>query len=325
MVAILLLIGGLLLILAGANYLVEGAGNIARKFGISDFIIGMTIVGIGTSAPEMVVSFLSAFKGNADIAVGNIVGSNIFNSLMILGLTALFFPIRLTANNVRKDIPFGLLAAFVLCAIGAGKWLDGSPIAIISRTDGILLLCFFGVFMAYTLFSAGNAPTPVADSKKPSQIPGKKPVAMWLNVLMVAGGLTGLVFGGDLFVNAASLLATRLGVPDSVIALTLMAGGTSLPELASCLVAAYKKNTDLALGNVIGSNVANIFLILGGSAVIHPLSMGNIGDSDLIMLLLSSLLIFLTAFTFKRKSIDRIEGGLFIILYVLFIVMLLNK
>ena len=322
MIDILLLIIGLVLILTGANYLVDGASAIAKRAGLSDFIIGMTIVGIGTSTPEMVVSFASAIKGNADIAVGNVLGSNIFNTLMILGATALFSPIRLTSNNVKKDIPFALLAAFVLCTFGCSTWLDGTAVNTITRVGGILLLSLFGVFMAYTIYSSGSQEA----SNTPDELSGSKKTApIWLASLMILGGLCGLVFGGDMFVNAASAIAKSLGVSDAVIAVTIVAGGTSLPELASCLVAAYKKNTDQALGNVIGSNVSNIFLILGGSATIHPLVMAGTKPLDLITLMVSSLLIFLFAFTFKKKQIDRIEGALLVCLYIAFVVLTLKS
>lgn len=321
MIDILLLIVGLVLILTGANYLVDGASAIAKRAGLSDFIIGMTIVGIGTSTPEMVVSFASAIKGNADIAVGNVLGSNIFNTLMILGATALFSPIRLTSNNVKKDIPFALLAAFVLCTFGCSTWLDGTAVNTITRVGGILLLSLFGVFMAYTIYSSGSQEA----SNTPDELSGSKKTApIWLASLMILGGLCGLVFGGDMFVNAASAIAKSLGVSDAVIAVTIVAGGTSLPELASCLVAAYKKNTDQALGNVIGSNVSNIFLILGGSATIHPLVMAGTKPLALITLMVSSILIFLFAFTFKKKQIDRIEGALLVCLYIAFIVLTLR-
>ena len=322
MIDILLLIVGLVLILAGANYLVDGASAIAKRAGLSDFIIGMTIVGIGTSTPEMVVSFASAIKGNADIAVGNVLGSNIFNTLMILGATALFSPIRLTSNNVKKDIPFALLAAFVLCTFGCSTWLDGTAVNTISRVGGILLLSLFGVFMAYTIYSSSSQGATTDNPDNPSG--SKKTAPIWLASLMILGGLCGLVFGGDMFVNAASAIAKSLGVSDAVIAVTIVAGGTSLPELASCLVAAYKKNTDQALGNVIGSNVSNIFLILGGSATIHPLVMAGTKPLDLITLMVSSLLIFLFAFTFKKKQIDRIEGALLVCLYIAFVVLTLR-
>ena len=331
MIDILLLIAGLALILVGANYLVDGASSIAKKAGLSDFIIGMTIVGIGTSTPEMVVSFASAIKGNADIAVGNVLGSNIFNTLMILGCTALFSPIALTSNNIKKDIPFALLASFVLCTMGCATWLDGTAVNAISRVNGIMLLCLFGVFMAYTIYSSTSAATanPLPDSSSADKLPessgSKKSTPVWLAVVMVLGGLCGLVFGGDMFVNSASAIARSLGVSDAVIAVTIVAGGTSLPELASCLVAAFKKNTDQALGNVIGSNVSNIFLILGGSATIHPLVMNGIRPIELITLLLSSFLVFLFAFTFKKKQIDRIEGALLVCIYIAFIVITLQS
>lgn len=319
---ILILIIGLALILLGANYLVDGASAIAKKAGLSDFIIGMTIVGIGTSTPEMVVSFASAIKGNADIAVGNVLGSNLFNTLMILGITALFYPIRLTSNNVKKDIPFALLAAFVLCTFGCSTWLDNTTVNTISRVGGILLLSLFGVFMAYTIYSSSS--NQAADT--PDNTQGSiKATPVWKAILMVLGGLCGLVFGGDMFVNSASAIARSLGVSDAVIAVTIVAGGTSMPELASCLVAAFKKNTDQALGNVIGSNVSNIFLILGGSATIHPLVMSGTKPLDLITLMIASLLVFIFAFTFKKKQIDRIEGALLVCIYIGFIALTLKS
>ena len=326
MIDIILLIAGLALILIGANYLVDGASHVAKKLGMSDFIIGMTIVGIGTSTPEMVVSFASAIKGNADIAVGNVLGSNIFNTLMILGITALFSPIALTSNNIKKDIPFSLLAAFVLCIMGCATWLDGAAVNTISRVNGLMLLSLFGVFMAYTIFSGSSQAAMADGSAEQMELSGgKKLPPVWISALMILGGLCGLVFGGDMFVNAASSIARSLGVSDAVIAVTIVAGGTSLPELASCVVAALKKNTDQALGNVIGSNVSNIFLILGGSATIHPLVMNGVKPLALITLMVSSVLVFLFAFTFKRKSIDRIEGAMLVCIYIAFIVLTLQN
>ena len=353
MINILTLIAGLALILLGANYLVDGASAIAKRWGISEFVIGMTIVGIGTSTPEMVVSFLSAAEGNADIAVGNVMGSNIFNILMILGITALIRPIPLTGNNIKKDIPFALLAAGALIFVGSDIMLDGAPANIISRTDGLMLLSLFGVFMAYTIYSSqtsaglaqqsaagisqNNATTPLPDSSTtplpdsastslPDTSEGEiKQRPIWLALIMVVGGLAGLIYGGNLFVASATALAKMLGVSDAVIAVTIMAGGTSLPELASCSVAAMKKNADLALGNVIGSNVSNIFLILGGSAVIHPLATNNIGQYDYATLVLASILLFFTAFTFKKRTLDRMEGAIFVLLYIGYIILTLSK
>lgn len=323
MTDILLLILGLGLILVGANYLIDGASAIAKRFGISDFIIGMTIVGIGTSTPEMVVSFISAAQGNADIAVGNIVGSNIFNILMILGVTAIILPLSLTGNNIKKDIPFALLAVFALIAAGADIMLDKAAANILSRTDGLLLLALFGVFMAYTIYSAQSGTEAVKQTDSSNNGNVSKPV--WIAALMVIGGLAGLVYGGDLFVASASSIAKMLGVSDAVIALTIMAGGTSLPELASCIAAALKKNSDLALGNVVGSNIANIFLILGGSAVIHPLNMNNISVIDMGTLALATILLFITAFTFKKKTIDRAEGVIFILIYIGYVIFTIHN
>ena len=326
MIDILLLIAGLALILVGANYLVDGASHVAKRLGMSDFIIGMTIVGIGTSTPEMVVSFASAIKGNADIAVGNVLGSNLFNTLMILGITSLFTPIALTSNNVKKDIPFSLLAAFVLCVMGCGVWLDGAAVNSISRVNGIMLLSLFGVFMAYTIFSGSSQAALAEGGAAQEELSGSKKLpSVWVSVVMILGGLCGLVFGGDMFVNAASAIARSLGVSDAVIAVTIVAGGTSMPELASCVVAALKKNTDQALGNVIGSNVSNIFLILGGSATIHPLVMNGVKPLDLITLMVSSVLVFLFAFTFKKKSIDRIEGAILVCIYIAFVALTLRS
>ena len=327
MIDILILIAGLILILLGANYLVDGASAIAKRFGISDFIIGMTIVGIGTSTPEMVVSFLSAAQGNADIAVGNVVGSNLFNTLMILGVTALILPLPLTSNNIKKDIPFALLAALTLAFAGSDILFDGAASNIVSRTDGLMLLSLFAVFMAYTIYSSQSAGAELPQAETTSQNGAAETQAkpIWLSLIMVVGGLAGLVYGGDLFVASASSLAKMLGVSDAVIAVTIMAGGTSLPELASCVVAALKKNTDLALGNVIGSNVSNIFLILGGSAIIHPLGMNNIGQMDLGFLILSSILLFITAFTFKKRSLDRVEGLLFILIYIGYVILTIKN
>ncbi|MDO4736415.1 MAG: calcium/sodium antiporter [Bacteroidia bacterium] len=320
MIDFIILIAGLALVLAGANFLVDGASAIAKRFGMSDFIIGMTIVGIGTSSPEMVVSFLSAIEGNADIAVGNVVGSNLFNTLVIMGITAIITPVALTSNNIKKDIPFSLLAAFIVFTLGLGTVIDGAVENIITRVHGVMLLAMFGIFMAYTIYSSS---TSSGKEEQTQQQTSKAPKNIWISILMVVGGLAGLIWGGDLFVSSACAIAKSLGVSDTVIALTILATGTSLPELASSSVAAFKKNTDLALGNVLGSNISNIFLILGGSSLIHPLSMKNITMLDTSMLVISSLLLFICAFTFKKKQLDRIEGVILTVLYISFVTYLI--
>lgn len=329
MLDILLLIVGLILILIGANYLIDGASAVAKRWGLSEFVIGMTIVGIGTSAPEMVVSFISAIKGNADIAVGNIVGSNIFNNLMILGVSAIIYPLSLTGNNLKKDIPFCLLAVITFIFATSDIFFDGAADNILSRTDGLFLLSLYAVFMAYTIFSAQSGSPSELESgaavgEKVETEKNVKVKPLWLSAIMIVGGLAGLVFGGEMFVKSATAIANMLNVSDAVIAVTILAGGSSLPELASCVVAAYKKNAELALGNVIGSNVSNIFMILGGSAVIHPLKMGNITSVDLGVLLISTLLLFVTAFTFKKRQLDRYEGFIFIAIYIGYVIWLIK-
>lgn len=330
MVNVLLLIGGLVLVLVGANYLVDGATAVAKRFGLSDMIIGMTIVAAGTSAPEMVVSFIAAVQGNAAISVGNIVGSNICNILLILGISAAVFPIVLSRDNVLKEIPFVLLSAAVLCVLSMDGLINGtSPDSdALSLSDGIILLLFFAVFMVYSFLTAHKT-EPLQDFGAEdivSKAYGKSKSAWkrtWLPILMIIGGLCTLIWGGQIFVDAATKVAKMLGISDAVIAVTVIAIGTSVPELATSVIAAAKKNPGLALGNVVGSNIFNVFFILGVSATITPLSTASFSMINYIMLGLSSLLLFLTAFTFKRKTIDRAEGIIFLILYAGYIIMLI--
>ena len=258
---ILLLIGGLLLILVGANCLTDGAASVAKRFHIPSIVIGLTIVAFGTSAPELTVSVSSALKGSADIAVGNVVGSNIFNTLMIVGCTALFAPIVITRNTLRKEIPLCILSSIVLLICANDVFLDKAPRNTLSISDGLILLCFFTIFLGYTFAIASRNTN---DAQPPEE--EIKSLPMWKSVLFILGGLGGLIFGGQWFVEGASNIARNLGVSESVIGLTLVAGGTSLPELATSIVAALKKNPEIAIGNVIGSNLFNIFFVLGCSA-----------------------------------------------------------
>lgn len=310
---IIKLILGLALILIGANFLVDGSSSIARKYGISEFVVGMTIVGIGTSTPEMVVSFIASIQGNSDIAVGNIIGSNIANVFLILGVVALFSPIVFTKANIRRDIPLCLAASALLFFFGSDMLIFHRDQNIISRPEGIIFLLCFAGFMIYSFKGPKDT---TSDQPSGDNLKVKK---MWLSILFVAGGLAGLIFGGQLFVNSGSAIASHLGVPDAFVGITVMAVGTSLPELAASLVAAIKKRGQMALGNIIGSNVSNIFLILGGSAVIKPLTMTNITMMDLSVLLLTSVLVFISAFTFKKKTLDRWEGSIFLICYIAYI------
>lgn len=300
---IVLLIGGLLLILLGANWLVDGSSSIAKKFGISEFVIGLTIVGIGTSSPEMVVSFLSAFQGKADMAVGNIVGSNIFNTFMILGATALIAPLTITKNNLKKDIPLNIIVSVLLILLGMNFTIFGKGTNQLCRIDGAILLLIF----AWYLWSSFRSDSGDSDGE------GIKEYKTGISIILIIAGLAGLIFGGRVFVDAATELAKAFGVSDKFIAITVMAAGTSMPELATCIVAALKGRGQLALGNVLGSNISNILLILGGASLIHPLSFSGMSYVDLGILLTGALAIMASAYLFKKNTLDRYEGAILIL------------
>ena len=304
---LLLLIVGLALILVGANGLTDGAASVAKRFHISDLVIGLTIVAFGTSAPELVISVLSALQGSAEMSIGNVVGSNIFNVLMIIGCTALVLPIQVGKGTMSKEIPLVILSALVLTCFANDCLLDGESQNIISRIDGLVLLGFFLIFMRYTFAIAHNGNEDGSEEQKVKELPA------WKSTLYIIGGLAGLIFGGQLFVDGASGIARALGVSDSIIGLTLVAGGTSLPELATSITAALKKNPGIAIGNVIGSNLFNVFFVLGCSATLSPLPMGNINNIDMAVLVGSSILFWLVGWFFKKRTITRIEGALLVV------------
>ncbi len=308
---ILLLLVGLGLILGGANFLTDGSATLAQRFRVPDFIIGLTVVAVGTSTPELVVSVLSAIAGKSDVAIGNVVGSNIFNVFVIVGICALVRPMPLTTGNIRRDIPFGMIGALLLFILASDHLFGWGDTGRIGRGEGVFMFLLYLLLLGYTV---RHAERPAATETH--SVPAKR---MWLAAVMIIGGLAALIGGGELFLDSATRIARHLGVSESVIAITLVAGGTSLPELASSLVSLAKGHADMALGNVIGSNIANILLILGLSATIHPLSLGSITLLDLAMVVLSSLVLFLAAFTFRRKAIDRIEGALFLAVYIAYI------
>ena len=303
---ILILFAGLILILCGANWLVDGSSSIAKRFGISEFVIGLTIVGIGTSTPEMVVSFLSSFQGKADMAIGNIVGSNIFNTMMILGVTALISPLAITKSNIKRDIPLNIFVTAFLILLGMNFTIFGMGQDQLSRIDGAILLAVFAWYL-WVSFKSDNG-----DSEKDGE--GIKEYKTFVSVLLIIAGLAGLVIGGRLFVNSATELAKMFGVSDKFIAITVMAAGTSMPELATCVVAALKGRGQLALGNVLGSNISNILLILGGAALINPLSFSGMTYVDLGAVLISAIFILLSAYCFKKKTLDRFEGFILILM-----------
>lgn len=333
---IFLLLLGLALILGGADLLTDGASALAKRLRMPEFLIGLTIVAIGTSTPELVVSVLSAIGGKTDMALGNVVGSNLFNGFVILGLCALIRPIPYTRDNIRYDIPFGILASVLLLAVASDRFLHLGTVDTIGRGEGIVMLLLYGAFMAFTIRHARrthtvtvpSAPQPQTDTQTQTdaqpqtgtpQADTAQGPALWKLAAMIVGGLVLLVGGGELFLRAATAIARALGVSDSVIALTLVAGGTSLPELAASIVSLVKGRSAMALGNAIGSNIANILLILGLSATIRPLSMGGITNADLAAVLSNALLLWIAAFTFRRRAIDRTEGALFLLLYAAYL------
>lgn len=312
---ILLLLVGLALIVFGADWLVDGASSIARRAGISEFVIGLTIVGFGTSCPELVVSLTGAIAGNADISVGNVVGSNIFNTLLILGLTAAIMPVIVTESNRRRDIPVTAVVTALLVAL----WYFTREI---SRIAGIAFLLLFIVYIIYSFKKDSGAETTESSAK--SGFKGKLLSSIAGAILFVAAGLAGLIFGGDLFVDAATNIAKMLGVSDKFIAITVLAAGTSLPELATSVTAAIKGRGQMALGNILGSNVFNILLILGLSAVITPLSMAQISLVDMMALLSTAVLTLVFLLTGDSRKIDRWEGVVMLLFFAAYYVYLFS-
>ena len=300
----IILIVSLAGIVFGADFLVAGAVSIARKFKVSDFVIGAAIVGVGTSMPELVVSFIGAVNGNADVAIGNVVGSNIFNILGILGLTAVLFPVAVDRKNMRFEIPL-CIGVSVLLTLLVFNFFNGAS-ATIGRVDGVILLLLFAFFMWFS-FRRDRKDAPVEESAQEDATP------LWKAILKVVGGLALLITSCDFFVDNAVLIAKSFGVNDAFISLTLIACGTSLPELAASLAAAVKKNTQLALGNIVGSNIFNITLILGLSSQVMPLTSSGITIIDYLVMIGASVLPLI--FGFKGK-IGRLGGAVMVICFV---------
>ena len=295
------IIVGVTLVLLGADRLTDGASALARRFGVPEMVIGLTIVACGTSMPEFFVSLMSALNGTSDMAVGNVLGSNIMNTMLIVGCAAVVAPMVISPSTVRKDIPFAIGASILLLLLCTD--------AAISRLDGSILLVGFALFMAYTLWQAKGNKTEDTGSAK-QQNP-------WLSLGYIVLGLAGLVFGSNLFVSSASNVATTLGVSQSVIGLTIVAGGTSLPELATSVVAARKGQSAIAIGNVIGSNVFNILLILGATAAINPLQLEGITLVDMGVMMGSIFLVWL--FSFTRYTVERWEGAVLLVGYLAYL------
>lgn len=297
---------GVVLVLWGADRLTEGAVAVAERLRVPQIVIGLTIVALGTSMPELCVSVVSAIKGTPDLAVGNVVGSNIFNALLIVGVAALVAPMTILRSTVFKDVPCALVASVVLLMMCQNDW-------VITRLDGAILFVFFLVFMRLTIKGATSAqPTPQAAEENEASA-GKQPMKGWLAGLWMVVGLAALIGGSNLFVGGATEVARALNVSDAVIGLTIVAGGTSLPELATSVVAAKKGNSGIAIGNVLGSNVLNIIFILGLTGMISPMHIEGITNVDLYMMLVSTIMIWF--FSFTKYTIERWEGAVLVLTF----------
>lgn len=373
-----LFIIGFVLVIKGADLLIDGASSLARKFGISSIIIGLTVVAFGTSVPELVINIFSAIQGNTDVALGNIIGSNVANILLILGLTAAIFPLDVKVTTAWKEVPFSLFAAFLLFILCNDSLIDGTKESFLSRSDGIVLFAFFGIFLYYVIEMAlkhrEESPIPIdinnekvkgddthlkkaedtnentenisvsnsADtttqvrkerlkSSRELEEEGKKPgsdkkeLSGLAIFFYISGGLIALVFGGKWVVDGAIAIATKFGMSEFLISATIVAVGSSLPELVTSLVAAYKKEPDLSVGNIVGSNIFNIFWVLGISAIIRPIPVKIGINMDLIFLMVITLYLFLFMFIGKKYKLERWQGIFFAVLYVFYVIYIIVR
>lgn len=309
--SLLLLFTGFVPLIIGANLLVNNASSLAKRLNIPEMVIGLTILGFGTSSPELVVNLFASFEKNSDLVLGNIIGSNIFNILAILGISAIVYPLTIKKNTTWIEIPLCLLSAVVVILMANDKIIDKMNYSVISRIDGYILLLFFTIFLAYniTLLKSEHYNDEVLVKDKP----------VYKSVLLIFFGLILLITGGRIIVVSATKVASALGLSQRVIALTVVSIGTSLPELATSFIAARKKNVDLAIGNIVGSNIFNLFFILGISSIVHPVSVKPFSNIDMIMNIFASLLLFIFIFTGKGRRIGRIEGALFLLIYIIYL------
>ena len=313
LLSIICFVVGIALVIFGADWLTKGASDLARHLKMSELMIGLTIVAIGTSLPELVISVSSALSGNSGISLGNILGSNIFNGMLILGTTALITPIVFSGKMLSRELPFNLLASVVVLLVSGSMLVGGAPGEYITRYNGLILLCFCAVFVRYTFSLRGNEEDSAA----------QQPMSMGKILLFIAGGLAALIIGGKMFVSGASDIARGFGLSEALIGITIVSAGSSLPELAVSVNAARKGNVGIALGNVLGSNILNVFFILGCSATISPISLEGFTPVDYYVLLASSLFIYLFCAFFGKNKITRWEGGLLVVGYVAYVVYLI--
>ena len=308
---LLLLFAGFVPLIIGANLLVDNASSLAKRLNIPAMVIGLTIVGFGTSAPELVVNLFASFEKNSDLALGNIVGSNIFNILGILGISAIVYPLAIKKNTTWIEIPLCLLSAVIIIVLANDMLIDKMNYSVISRIDGCILLLFFLIFLSYniTLLKSEQYNDEILVKDKP----------VFKSVFLILIGLVLLIAGGRIIVVSAVKVASAIGLSQRVIALTIVSIGTSLPELATSVIAARKKNVDIAIGNIVGSNIFNVFFILGISAVIHPVSLQPFSNFDMILNIFASLLLFIFIFTGKGRRIGKREGAFFLLVYIIYI------
>lgn len=314
----LMVIVGFFFLIKGADFLVESASSIAKKLDVSELVIGLTIVSLGTSAPEMVVNAISALKGHDDVVYGNIIGSNIFNLYLILGVAGLVYPLSVRGNTVWREIPFSLGVSIFLFLLVNDKLVWGNDYNMSGAFDGIFLLCLFVVFIVYIAFN-------LRTDKDKNELIDEHQIKIYSlkrTILMMVGGIAGLAIGGNLVVNNAIFIAHKFEVSEKLIGLTIISAGTSLPELATTVVAAIKKKSDIAVGNVLGSNILNISLILGISSLIRPLEYNPAFNTDMYILFAGTLLLFFFMFTLHTKKLDRWEAFIFVMSFIGYMVFL---
>ena len=315
-ISLLILTGGLVLLIKGADWLVNGASALAKKYNVSDLVIGLTVVAFGTSAPEMVINVFASAQNHQDIVFGNIIGSNLFNLFAILGISGIIFPLTVQNNTIKKEIPISFLAIIAIFIL-ANDHLFYNSTNVMSRSDGIILFIFFCFFLFYIYKQIKNK-SDIADTQV-------KQLSVLKITLLIIFGLGGLVVGGKLVINSAVDIAKALGVSKKIIGLTIVAAGTSLPELATSVVATVKKNCDIAVGNIIGSNIFNIFLILSVSSLVRPIKYDISFNNDLYVLAGGTLFLFIAMFTGKRKTLDRWEAMILLIAYIIYILLIIYK
>ena len=328
MIEYILFVLGIVLLIKGADYLVEGSSSLAKKLGIPTLVIGLTIVAFGTSMPELIVNIFAALKGSTEVAFGNIIGSNIANILLVLGIVAIICPIKVKSSTIWKEIPFALLAVIVLFVISNYLLIDNINITSLTRVSGIILLCFFVIFIYYAIGLAKKYKVQLNKGKteviKHQDINIEKHKGITI-FLMILGGLVGLYFGGKWVVEGAIFIAQQFGLSEFLISATIIAIGTSLPELVTGVIAAKKKDSELAVGNSVGSNIFNIFWVLGITALITPIMIPNFINLDMVFLGIATLLLFLALFVGKKHEIERWQGWVFVLLYIAYIVFIIIR